>query len=98
MLSHIKSFLSTSTTIYHGYGPAETTFLSSYHRVKEQADYNIHDGLIPVGKPKYTYKYYILDQYDKQVPIGQTGEILISGMFCTFYVLKEFFGGFKICA
>ena len=75
-------FLPSITTIFHGYGPAETTFLSSYHRIIREMNYEIYGGLIPVGAPKYNYKYFLLDRYKQQVPIGLSGEIIIAGMLC----------------
>jgi amino acid adenylation domain-containing protein len=55
------------------YGPAEYTISASGYKYLEQ------DQEVPIGKPIYNTKIYILDEKLNIVPIGKVGEIYISG-------------------
>ncbi len=57
-------------TIYNGYGPSETNYVTLY---------KMDDELITIGKPFYNTQMYILNNNLKPVPVGMTGEIYISG-------------------
>ena len=57
------------------YGPTETTAAAAHYHYTG----TVPTGIIPIGKPKSNYRIYILDEDEKPVPIGITGEIYISG-------------------
>lgn len=61
----------TDARIYNNYGPAETTVWSTFTEVI--------DDDITVGRPIANTQVYILDQSQKVLPIGVSGEIYISG-------------------
>jgi amino acid adenylation domain-containing protein/non-ribosomal peptide synthase protein (TIGR01720 family) len=60
--------------IYNSYGPTESTVCASYYRCR-----STHDEPIAIGKPVSNYKIYLLDGFDKLVPLGVSGEICIAG-------------------
>ena len=57
--------------IINGYGPTETTIVSSYGEV--------FDIDISIGKPIANTQIYIVDKYMHPTPIGVTGELCIAG-------------------
>ena len=61
-------------TLYNMYGPTETTVWSTVEKVTP-------DGETPVsiGRPIRNTQVYLLDEYQKDVPAGVTGEIYIGG-------------------
>ncbi|MBE6052208.1 MAG: amino acid adenylation domain-containing protein [Clostridium sp.] len=59
--------------LVNNYGPTENTVVTTSFEV--DAEYSN----IPIGKPIYNTKVYILDKNDKLAPIGVSGEICISG-------------------
>ena len=64
--------------IINSYGTTETTIDSSYY---ENTDLDSLAALsnIPIGKPLYNTKYYLLDEDLEPVPVGIEGEIYIGG-------------------
>jgi amino acid adenylation domain-containing protein len=60
--------------ILHMYGPTENTTFSTFHPVNQY-----YDTTIPIGKPISNSSVYIVDKYDKPVPIGIPGELLVGG-------------------
>ncbi|MBR1539730.1 MAG: amino acid adenylation domain-containing protein [Clostridia bacterium] len=60
----------TNCTIYNGYGPSETYYVTLYP---------IDDDLVTIGKPFDNTQIYILDKNQHPVPISVVGEIYISG-------------------
>jgi amino acid adenylation domain-containing protein len=61
--------------VYNGYGPSEATINSALFSIDPSVDYYS----IPIGKPRSNKKIYVLDQELSMMPIGQIGEICISG-------------------
>jgi len=62
---------------YNGYGLTETTEVLSWYEITEDlAD----DQSIPIGKPVDYLKALILDENDKEVPEGETGELCAAGI------------------
>jgi acyl-coenzyme A synthetase/AMP-(fatty) acid ligase/acyl carrier protein len=59
--------------IYNMYGPTETTIWSTTHPVEQTAD------AIPIGRPIANTQVYILDQWQRPVPEGASGELYIAG-------------------
>lgn len=56
------------------YGPTETTIFVTYHIVKDD------NPRIPIGKPIDNIKAYVVDKYNRLLPIGACGELWISGV------------------
>jgi amino acid adenylation domain-containing protein len=56
------------------YGPTETTIIATSFLVDRKYDN------IPIGQALDNVKIYILDPYQRQVPIGVPGELCIAGM------------------
>ena len=61
----------SNATIINGYGPTETTIVSSYGKVRGND--------ITIGKPIANTQIYIVDPYMNPTPIGVTGELCIAG-------------------
>jgi natural product biosynthesis luciferase-like monooxygenase protein/amino acid adenylation domain-containing protein len=55
------------------YGPTETTVWSAAHVVRDVSH------TIPIGRPLANTELFIVDGYDRLVPIGVPGELLIGG-------------------
>ena len=64
--------LAHSDELWNMYGPTETTIWSSVERVQPGAD-------ITIGRPIANTQFYILDENNEQVPVGQEGELYIGG-------------------
>ncbi|PHG45629.1 hypothetical protein COI54_18720 [Bacillus wiedmannii] len=60
----------------NAYGPTETTICST---VWEYVDSISENQVVPIGKPIYNFKSYILDENNQVVPIGVPGELCVSG-------------------
>ncbi|MHB1392532.1 MAG: non-ribosomal peptide synthetase [Clostridia bacterium] len=78
-VSHVKMFNNTlyninSTFLTNLYGPTEATIDVSYYDCPTNDDFD----KIPIGKPIDNIKLFIVDD-DKLQPVGQDGEICISG-------------------
>ncbi|NEC00324.1 non-ribosomal peptide synthetase [Streptomyces anulatus] len=63
-------------TMYHGYGPAETTIGISCQVFDEDED----GAVITLGTPNPNARLYVLDPAQRPVPVGVVGEIHIGGM------------------
>lgn len=59
--------------IFNGYGPSEATVCTSFYEVKSLTE------TLPIGKPIADRQVYILDAFNKLVPLGVKGELCISG-------------------
>ncbi|PMB02626.1 non-ribosomal peptide synthetase [Fischerella thermalis CCMEE 5273] len=64
------------TQIYNEYGPTEATVGCMIHRFDRQQDTGIS---VPIGVPADNTRIYVLDAYQNPVPIGEVGELYISG-------------------
>ena len=62
-----------SAGVWNMYGPTETTIWSSCHLYKPA------DAVISVGKPIGNTQFYILDNRQRPVPAGVSGELYIGG-------------------
>ncbi|MDE5967153.1 MAG: amino acid adenylation domain-containing protein, partial [Lachnospiraceae bacterium] len=62
-----------STTYVNLYGPTEGTILVTAYPVLEYEDN------LPIGKPIFNVKLYILDSLGRRVPVGVPGELCIAG-------------------
>ncbi|KAL3134283.1 hypothetical protein ABBQ38_006546 [Trebouxia sp. C0009 RCD-2024] len=66
------------TKIINFYGPTEATIGVS-HWLANEGNYEGVSSL-PIGGPMANTHFYILDANHKQVPVGKTGELYISGI------------------
>eukprot|EP00833_Pecoramyces_ruminatium_P018314 jgi/Orpsp1_1/1192346/evm.model.d7180000092453.1 len=69
-----KIYLYSNCKIIDSYGPTESSVNCTF-KIVNKSDIN----RITIGKPLCNYKIYILDKYEKPVPIGVEGEIYIAG-------------------
>ncbi len=76
--SHVKKTFHRlkGCQLINGYGPTENTTFTCYHLITNSS---VLGGSIPIGKPIANTQIYILDQNNKPVPIGITGELYIGG-------------------
>ncbi|MBD3003654.1 non-ribosomal peptide synthetase [Streptomyces sp. 5-10] len=63
-------------TMYHGYGPAETTIGVSCRVFEDGAD----DAVVTIGRPNPNARVHLLDAAMRPVPVGVRGELYIGGM------------------
>ncbi len=63
-----------NVSVYNTYGPTETTVCATYYRCVPEGGENL-----PIGKPITNYSIYIVDRYDRVLPIGVPGELWIAG-------------------
>lgn len=71
--------------IYNLYGPSESV-LATYHKFIEQ---DMLCTMVPIGKPIDGRQILILDELQKSVPIGQTGELYIRSQYLTLGYLNR---------
>lgn len=60
--------------VYNTYGPTEATVCATYHRCRPETA-----GSVPIGKPIWNYRVYVLNAADQLQPVGIPGEICIGG-------------------
>ena len=63
--------------LLHHYGPTETTVGSLIHLV--DFDKNQYGFKLPLGKPQFNIKCYVLDEQQQPLPIDIPGELYIGG-------------------
>lgn len=64
----------TNLDIFNNYGPTENTIVATSFKLNEDSQ-----NSIPIGKPIFNNKIYILSENLELQPIGVAGEICISG-------------------
>lgn len=69
--------LNENMKIVNGYGPTETTICCTAYVLNKDLD--IPYNVLPIGKPLYNLKAYVLDNDLNLVPFGGIGELYISG-------------------
>lgn len=58
------------------YGPTECTASCTYYEV----DHTVSDDeVLPIGRPYKNYRVFLLSEDEREVPIGEMGEICVSG-------------------
>lgn len=62
--------------IYNEYGPTEATVGCMIHKFNPRKDNTLS---IPIGRPADNVQIYLMDQYDKNVPLCGIGELYIGG-------------------
>ncbi len=73
----LQNKLKKPRNILNGYGPTENTTFTTIHRIN---NHSLLLPTIPIGKPITGTTVYILDNQMKLVPVGQVGELYISGL------------------
>ncbi|ONI78024.1 non-ribosomal peptide synthetase [Actinosynnema sp. ALI-1.44] len=63
--------------LYNLYGVTEATVVSTYHLVSE--DEVRADQPIPIGRALPNQRAYLLDEHDRPVPVGATGQLCVAG-------------------
>ena len=64
------------TKFVNQYGPTECTASCTYHEIEGI----VNEGdTLPIGKPYRNYRVFLLDDNDKEVPVGEQGEICVAG-------------------
>jgi len=59
--------------LHNAYGPTECTIFTTTYPIHEQ------EKTIPIGKPLDNFRLFIVDKDLHRVPVGATGELLVSG-------------------
>jgi amino acid adenylation domain-containing protein len=62
----------------NGYGPTENTICATLWRAKESPSPSLYRS-VPIGKPMYNTRVFILDSHQKLQLMGVPGELCISG-------------------
>ena len=65
--------------IVNTYGPTECTDIATSYIIPRQRLLGQTTGIIPIGKPIYNVRVFILDKHDFLLPVGIAGEIHITG-------------------
>ena len=63
----------TNYQLHNAYGPTECTIFTTTYPIHEQ------EKNIPIGKPLDNVRLFIVDQDLHRLPVGATGELLVSG-------------------
>ncbi len=67
--------------VYNGYGPTEVCIGATFHKVSSSLqEENAITTAIPIGKPFADTGIYVMDQHQRLMPPGLSGEICISGI------------------
>ncbi|WP_353572594.1 amino acid adenylation domain-containing protein [Candidatus Albibeggiatoa sp. nov. BB20] len=75
--SHVQQILhKTNCTLINGYGPTENTTFSCCYSMSKSTEIG---ETILIGKPICNTQVYVLDKYQRPVPVGVTGELYIAG-------------------
>jgi len=62
--------------LVNGYGPAEGCVITTYHEI---ATVPLNARTVPIGRPVSNARVYLLDEFQRPVPILVRGEIYIGG-------------------
>ncbi|MBC9934890.1 non-ribosomal peptide synthetase [Chitinophaga qingshengii] len=69
----------THLTYVNAYGPTETTVVASFFVSDNNISTESTYSSVPIGKPLYNTRLYVLDEYLQPVPVGFTGELCVAG-------------------
>lgn len=64
-------------TIVNTYGPTECTDICAFHRLGRPEEYL--EKAVPIGKPNFNVKLFVLGPYLNRVPMGVAGELWVAG-------------------
>lgn len=71
----LKQATTRDINLVNNYGPTEATVVATSCSLIN----NIHDPIIPIGKPIDNTQLFILDKELRKVPVGVEGELFIAG-------------------
>lgn len=77
VLEFLNMFSEDTPELYNVYGPTECCVDSTIYKV--ETDKITDNDIVPIGKPIANMRSYILNNAMKMVPIGEEGELYISG-------------------
>jgi D-alanine--poly(phosphoribitol) ligase subunit 1 len=77
-LKKLYDAYSESTEFFNVYGPTECTCICSSYRITD-TDFTDVQGLPPLGNIAKNFSYLILGEDGGAVPVGETGELFLSG-------------------
>ena len=63
----------------NAYGPTETAITATVYETVCHPDEKVAYEHVPIGRPIANVRVYVLDNYQKPVPIGVPGELYIGG-------------------
>ncbi|MGX2993180.1 non-ribosomal peptide synthetase [Streptomyces sp. JNUCC 64] len=63
--------------LYNLYGVTEATVVSTYHRVRPEDVAT--DQPVPIGRALPNQRVHLLDEHDRPVPVGATGQLCVAG-------------------
>jgi amino acid adenylation domain-containing protein/non-ribosomal peptide synthase protein (TIGR01720 family) len=69
----LSSYTKQDYELVNNYGPTENTVVTASFKVDG------NNGNLPIGKPVYNNRVYIIDRYNHLQPVGTAGELCISG-------------------
>jgi len=69
--------LNPETQVFNGYGPTEATIECTCHEVADSAVRSA--GQVPIGRPLWNTKVFVLDELLRPAPVGVTGELYVAG-------------------
>ena len=82
LLKKFFSTFQTGKTLANVYGSTETMAFITCEMFSsvEEAGHKSHDGHLSIGKPVFNNNIYLVDESQKVVPVGEIGEICVSGL------------------
>nr|AGH69808.1 non-ribosomal peptide synthase [Nostoc sp. 'Peltigera membranacea cyanobiont'] len=72
--------LANPPQLLNGYGPTETTAVTTYYELSEFIAKNPAASCVPIGTPIGNVSTYVLNHHLQPVPIGVPGELHIGGL------------------
>ncbi|TPG68112.1 amino acid adenylation domain-containing protein [Brevibacillus laterosporus] len=69
----LKSFTPQRYQLVNNYGPTENTVVTTQYRIESEMPN------IPIGKPIYNVRVYVLNQMTQLQPVGVPGELCVAG-------------------
>ncbi|MDR5726235.1 MAG: amino acid adenylation domain-containing protein, partial [Terriglobia bacterium] len=70
----------SSVRLLNAYGPTETTITATAYEISLRPGESTTEQRVPIGRPLPNRAIYILDQYNRPVPIGVHGHLHIGGV------------------
>ncbi|ESA32706.1 amino acid adenylation enzyme thioester reductase family protein [Leptolyngbya sp. Heron Island J] len=75
-----KEHVKPEVRLVNGYGPTESTVVTTYCELIGPQATSIHNDTVPIGKPLPNVQTYILDNEMQPVGSGKAGELYIGGV------------------
>lgn len=69
--------------IYNVYGPTENTIFCTYYGISRKLKNKSHNGVLSIGQEMPGTKTIIIDDKNKSLPVGNIGELCLSGIQLT---------------